>query len=316
MKNILYQMFLTFVRPLLHGVGLDLVWRATTSTEASWPKIIHYADTVRRSYVGNTLEPKRNVIWQFWWQGAENAPPLIRACLTSVRKWANGLEVIVIDKANLSRYVDMPDFILHQHLNGNMTTTHLSDYIRARLLSRYGGIWVDASVYFTAPIPQEIRDAPFFMFKSSLWAHEANIPSENLFLQTIHVASNNALGGGSSAGSSWFLSSDKNCRLLDLTAQCMEEYWKNENSLCDYYLFHKFITYLACVDPMCRCEFVSSPTYLNINPHLLQFSLSEPLDETLLKNFKAATPIHKLTYKFSTPVPPGSFRQAIEDAGI
>lgn len=42
-------------------------------------------------------------IWMCWWQGEENAPEIVRACIDSVRRNAGGHEVVVITDENLSR---------------------------------------------------------------------------------------------------------------------------------------------------------------------------------------------------------------------
>lgn len=47
-------------------------------------------------------------IWMCWWQGEENAPEIVRACIDSVRRNASGHEVVVITDENLSDYAIFP----------------------------------------------------------------------------------------------------------------------------------------------------------------------------------------------------------------
>ena len=41
-------------------------------------------------------------IWILWWQGKENAPDLVKACIRSTERNAGSAEVIVITKDNIS----------------------------------------------------------------------------------------------------------------------------------------------------------------------------------------------------------------------
>ena len=66
-------------------------------------------------------------IWMCWWQGEENAPEIVRACIDSVRRNAGGHEVIVVTEENLSDYAHIPDWVLEKVSAGVMSRTHLSD---------------------------------------------------------------------------------------------------------------------------------------------------------------------------------------------
>ena len=109
---------------------------------------------------------KNNVIWTMWWQGEENAPELVRACINSVRKNSNGHPVIVLDKDNFFNYITLPDEIMDRYIywrvdqsamkNCSLDNTRLSDIIRCGLLSYYGGVWCDATMFFSDVIPERI----------------------------------------------------------------------------------------------------------------------------------------------------------------
>ena len=91
-------------------------------------------------------------IWMCWWQGEENAPEIVRACIDSVRRNAGGHEVVVITDENLSKYVDIPEWALDKVHAGIMSRTHLSDLLRLSLLAEHGGLWLDATFYCTGPL--------------------------------------------------------------------------------------------------------------------------------------------------------------------
>lgn len=47
----------------------------------------------------------------------------------------------------------MPAFIESKARRGQIGLAHLSDYVRAFLLDEYGGLWIDATVMCTQPLP-------------------------------------------------------------------------------------------------------------------------------------------------------------------
>ena len=50
-------------------------------------------------------------IWVFWWQGIDNAPELVKLCIESIKKNLDNHELIIIDKNNLEKYINLPDYI-------------------------------------------------------------------------------------------------------------------------------------------------------------------------------------------------------------
>ena len=115
----------------------------------------------------STQTANRNTIWCFWWQGIENAPELVRVCLNSIRKQNTACDVVVIDQNNFAQYVDLPEYIIEKVNNGSISYTHFSDILRFNLLKRYGGIWMDATIFCVNPLQQEYLSAPFFTAKSN-----------------------------------------------------------------------------------------------------------------------------------------------------
>ena len=57
-----------------------------------------------------TLETDKT-IWVFWWQGLNEAPDLVKTCIKSMQKNANGADVIILSKYNYKNYIDIPDYI-------------------------------------------------------------------------------------------------------------------------------------------------------------------------------------------------------------
>lgn len=157
---------------------------------------------------------RRNTIWTIWWQGEGNAPSLVKACIKSMRDNANGAEVIVVDKDNCSSYVDIPGYIFEKQEKGEICMAVLSDIIRFHLLERYGGLWLDSTIYVARPIPSEYFALPFFS------QHTKPQP------MTCWVQNN--------AYHIFVVGSREHGKLVSFTKDMFLEYWKNHDIAVDY----------------------------------------------------------------------------------
>ena len=95
---------------------------------------------------------KKSPIWMLWFQGIENAPPIVKACIQSVKKNSGGHKVHVLSKNDLEKYIKLPEFIIQKFKNKIISFAHLSDIIRMGLLYKYGGYWIDATYFLTTPL--------------------------------------------------------------------------------------------------------------------------------------------------------------------
>lgn len=104
-------------------------------------------------------------IWVCWWTGEETAPLLVKQCIASTRRNANGHPVHLITKDNYAQYIDVPEYILKRFAAGKMCVAHFSDYLRFSLLAKYGGLWLDATIFCSQRIPDYIFKMPLFTCK-------------------------------------------------------------------------------------------------------------------------------------------------------
>lgn len=83
-------------------------------------------------------------IWILWYQGVSEAPFIVRKCIDSWTRYNPTWEVVVLDSNNLQSYIkeELSDEILD-----NLSLAHQSDLVRLQLLSKYGGVWADATTF-------------------------------------------------------------------------------------------------------------------------------------------------------------------------
>lgn len=101
-------------------------------------------------------------IWICWWQGIDNAPPIVKACVDSVKEHAGTHPVVIITEENYRDYVSIPDWVEEKRKKGILSRTHFSDLLRLSLLAEHGGLWLDATFFCCGSLEP--------CFKESLWS--------------------------------------------------------------------------------------------------------------------------------------------------
>ena len=95
-----------------------------------------------------------NTIWILWWQGWNNAPAIVKKCLQSWRYHHSVYDynIILLDKYNIHQFIDISEVIPSEVVREEVSRAALSDVIRWMLLYKYGGVWVDSTLYCHKPL--------------------------------------------------------------------------------------------------------------------------------------------------------------------
>lgn len=257
------------------------VHRDLIENELEYSEIYFYLDKyiTPQIYTIENLKGKKSVrqnhvIWIFWKQGMGQAPKLIQKCFESVcRNKPKDFDIVLLADNNLNDYIQLPDFIWEKYKKGYITTTHLSDIVRLELLCTYGGCWIDATVFCSGAIPDYMVNREMFLFKASMM--------DNVVLKM----------------SSWWLTAEKSNRLVHATRKVLYSFWKHEDSIRNYYIFHTIMSKLIDEDSLCKNIFYNIPYFNNGNPHVLYSKMSVEFDEEEWRIIKDISAIHKLSYK-------------------
>jgi hypothetical protein len=151
----------------------------------------------------------------------------------------------------------------------------MSDLLRLELLIRYGGTWMDATVFCSG------KQYPKYMFDSDLFVFQCLKPG---------------LDGHCTSISNWFMTACSNHPILLLTRALLYQYWSNHTKLVDYFIFHDFFQMAIEAYPE---EWKNVVPFSNSVPHMLLLRLFEPFKKEVFDGIMEQTCIHKLTYKFS-----------------
>lgn len=218
----------------------------------------------------------KNIIWQYWEQGLENAPELVKVCIKSVEKYKNGNEHIILDKNNIKEYTDIPDFIWKLNEKGIIKSAHMSDIIRTYLLTKHGGVWVDATVLFTANLPKYITNSNLFVFQNVL---KNDVDGLNM--------------------ASYFIASKPHNIILEKTKWLLNKYWQENNFLNNYFMFLYAFTMITQANSELKAEYAKIPYFSFIPVQQFQEELLKPYNEERWNQIKSMSTIHKLTHKMN-----------------
>ena len=208
-------------------------------------------------------------IWICWWQGYDNAPQLVKACINNIKKHSSGKKVIIIDQYNYSNYVEINKSIVDKINESKFPITFFADILRMNLLSKYGGVWIDSTVFLNEDV-SEINKYELFTVKHDLYS-------------SWHVCKGK--------WSSFFLGAGKNNLGIKLINEILINYAISENYLIAYLLLDAVIT-IAYEN---IASFKKQIDAIPVNNKKI-FCMEELLN-TPAENFTIPSKINKLSYK-------------------
>lgn len=245
-------------------------------------------DKLRKNNLGKiqrkNLDIKINsTIWTLWWQGENKAPYIVKKCIQSMREHANGHKVVVIDQFNYKDYIDIPNYVLDRYKKGQkdksklkiivLSNPSLSDIIRCGILATYGGVWADATIFFSKDIDKKIFERNWY---------------------TLGQDDKTYVGQGK--WSSFFFECQKDNPLIKFVFLALCEYWKNEK----YYINYLMVDYVIDIAYKYNTNIA---TMINESPNSKSLTINRNYneimkDEKKLDNFIKNQRFHKLSYKW------------------
>lgn len=223
---------------------------------------------------GTFVEPEgMQPIWVCWWQGEDQMPPVVKACFESIKEHANGHPVNLITESNLSDYISVPHAIEAKLKSGFITLTHFSDYIRSAIIPKYGGLWIDSTMYITADLPTHFPEV--FTLKQKC--------RDEAFVSDYRWTG-------------FFIGGDGSAYILGKVSAYLSYYWDKNMAFIDYYLIDYVIAALCEIDGKCK-EMIDKVSESNPCLHLLQPLLNSKYDSREMNRLASETSYFKLSWK-------------------
>lgn len=223
---------------------------------------------------GNNHEGQvSNLVFVYWAQGFDQAPDLVKKCLSSIINYSKDLDLVLLNDENLEKYLEIPSYIKQKFLAGEIGYANYSDILRIMLLKKFGGAWIDATCLLT----QELKPV---MSKMALQSDFFAFMYEKPMI------------------SSWFLISKKFSYVTDLFESVVLEYWNSYLGHSYYFYFHAIFYSLYILDEDFRME-IDKSLYISTKiPHALQFNMMKNYNLDEYSSLINGCFIHKLTYKY------------------
>lgn len=144
------------------------------------------------------------LIWTYWHQGLENAPPIVRRCVGQMKSVHPDWTIRVLDEGSVYEFAEPVP--VKPEIWGELSLPHQSDLLRTQLLIKYGGVWMDPTVFCVQSLDnwifQAVEKAGVFFFDK---------PGPDRII------------------SNWFIASEPDNELLTKLYRALIEYW-NINS--------------------------------------------------------------------------------------
>ena len=232
------------------------------------------------NYEFTTCNKKNSkIICTLWMQGYENAPELVKSTIDSIRKFAelNNFQFILLEENTIEKYIVFPKLIKEKMDLGVIDYTKISDILRVSLLAKYGGTWVDATIYMKEEFDSSLLLQNYYTIKTGgIEDYSPNI-------------SNNRWKG-------FFLSG--NSSLFSFTRDFFFEYYSRYDIAVDYLLIDYIFDMAYKYDEKIKNQMLELE---KSNPNLfwLESHLGDEFDQKVWDNITETTKVFKTTYKLS-----------------
>jgi len=214
-------------------------------------------------------------IWAIWFQGEQQAPPLVQACFRSIRRHCSQ-ELRVLDTPALEEMLDLPPVIWDKFRKRKIKPAHFADICRVELLHNYGGIWLDATCYVTAPIPEMMLAEDFFVYLTGPRTGSPYSYMQNCFIR-----------------------SRKGAYLLEAWRAFILDFWEKGTLKVDYFQHQLMFKTLVMNDPKAAECFERMPKLVQDPTHRLWFTpdLYRPWDEARFRELTSGAFFQKISFK-------------------
>lgn len=198
-------------------------------------------------------------------------PQIVKNCIHSIYENAGEYQVIFLDMNTYSDYVKFNPIIINKVLYGKINLTFFSDILRTKLIKEKGGIWLDATIFLSKTVQNELNKSFFSIrvencedyISKGKWA--------------VYCIGSNQIG----------------YPLFCILSKLLIEYWEKYDVAIDYYMMDYFINIIQENNNIIRKDMEKNSIY---NTFWLQQNLNKRYNEmewNVMKN----NMFFKLSYK-------------------
>lgn len=267
--------------------GCLLAFKLTVvASRMNYAKRVAYEMRIKYRFISNILKkitiaeaPNQGIkrtntgpIWVCWWQGEDNMPPIVKVCWEKLCSINFDRKVILITKDNYKQFVNIELHIVNLFENGHISITQLSDILRFNLLYKYGGIWLDSTIYVNESA-SKLLDSPFITLSVDY--------SEKYISK--------------GQWSSFLFGGNNENILFKFIVDSFNLYYKRYRQPMDYYIIDYIIAYAYEKNAGIR-HLINSYAIRVSDLYVVHKALNQEFDKKITEVLKD-TPFNKLTWK-------------------
>jgi len=153
-------------RYLSEAYGQD--WRTPKKFSYAEGLQEHYKNLIYTDFELEGLVPDVPIVWQYWeTKVGSKKPGYIDYAMDTVRKSCqeDNIKYVRLSPENLGEYIDLSELPKNWHNLSEIA--HKADYLRAVILYKYGGLWLDADVLAKSsfrPLLNDLKNADLVLF--------------------------------------------------------------------------------------------------------------------------------------------------------
>lgn len=245
----------------------------------------HYARAIVNSRAvtigqGQIVEPVKDVsgeVWQLWLQGWEGAPNSVKFMSEHTESVLMSRHFNRLDLKEALDKVDINPRTLDLYRGNKITHAGLSDLIRFKLLSKYGGLWIDATIFMRFE-PDYLSGLQPFLFRYYERA-QPNFQWRKFF------------------ATNWLMQFHQTSIFTATVAESLEEMWLSQKGQVDYFDAFYVMQFAAAQETVHNNEFSLMPSNTPDACEISQKMLVKDEQLSAIEPFWMGEPIHKLSYK-------------------
>jgi len=211
-------------------------------------------------------------IWVYWGQGMDRAPAVVRRCHDELLAHHADHQVVVLDESTVSHHSELPGYV-HDRIRGDRTK--YSDVLRLDLLTRNGGVWLDATCLPRCDLAGRLPEL---------------VPSGFFALRYRRARM-----------ASWLMAATPDDQTIATLRAAQLVYWRHHDEPIDYFVLHHLFEALFHIDPDVHAAVEAMPPVSAHTSSKFARAMLEPYDPQRFRRLLDGAFVHKLSHK----IPPG-----------
>ena len=167
-----------YIKILRHyGFKLTIIYYLCQQSEEKYfnfrkKMILNFVNNLRKKADINNITDKDDmverdfpkIVWTMWQQGEAQMPEMVKASIKTIKAFAerNECEFYLLTDETLADFINIPIDITEKYKKKELSAAHYSDIVRFYLLCRYGGIWMDSTLFVSPYTTIDALEGDFF----------------------------------------------------------------------------------------------------------------------------------------------------------